>query len=258
MSFILLDPAARPVIGHRGNAAHAPENTLESFAQALAAGADAIELDVHLSADGHVVVHHDGVLGRTSDGSGAVAARSLAELRPLDAGARFTPDGGRTFPYRGRGVHIPTLDEVLDAFHDAAVVLEIKTPLAAAAARRVVEAHGAERRCVVDAFDARALDPFRGTSIAVGAARGDVARLIARAGVWRRVTALPYQALFVPTHHRGVPLPIRGMAAIARGAGCPLHVWTVNDPARATRLWAAGVAGIVSDDPAAIVRARGR
>jgi glycerophosphoryl diester phosphodiesterase len=246
VSFILLDPAA-----------HAPENTLESFAQAVAAGADAIELDVHRSADGHVVVHHDAVLGRTSDGTGAVAARSLAELRALDAGARFTPDGGRTFPYRGRGVRIPTLDEVLDAFRDAAVVLEIKAGRAAAAARRVIEAHGAERRCVVDAFDARALDPFRGTRIAVGAARRDVARLIARASVGRSAAALPYQALFVPTHHRGVPLPIRRMAMIARGAGCTLHVWTVNDPTRAQRLWAAGVAGIVSDDPATILRARG-
>jgi glycerophosphoryl diester phosphodiesterase len=258
MSCILLDRSARPVVGHRGNAAHAPENTLESFAQALALGADAIELDVHLSADGHVVVHHDPVLDRTTDGAGAVAARTLAELRALDAGARFTRDAGRSFPFRGSGLRIPTLDEVLDAFRDAAVALEIKTPRASAAARRVIEAHGAEHRCVVDAFDARALDPFRGTRIAIGAARGDVARLVARAQLGRRASSLPYHALFVPTHYHGVPLPIRRMAEVARGAGCTLHVWTINEPAQAQRLWAAGAAGIVTDDPAAMVRARGR
>jgi glycerophosphoryl diester phosphodiesterase len=84
---ILLDPLARPVIGHRGNRAHAPENTLESFLEALALGADALEFDLQLSRDGQLVVFHDATLERTTDGHGAVEQHTLAELQRLDAGA---------------------------------------------------------------------------------------------------------------------------------------------------------------------------
>ena len=97
---ILLDTSARPVIGHRGNRAHAPENTLESFAQAVAAGADAIEFDVRISLDGVPVVIHDPSVLRTTLAAGEIASMTFAELRELDTGAYFTPDSGATFPYR--------------------------------------------------------------------------------------------------------------------------------------------------------------
>ncbi|MGZ5241412.1 MAG: glycerophosphodiester phosphodiesterase family protein, partial [Caldimonas sp.] len=96
---ILLDPQARPVVGHRGNRARAPENTLESFREAVALGADAVEFDLRVSRDGALVVIHDETLERTTDGSGPVALRTVAELKRLDAGARFTRDEGRTFPW---------------------------------------------------------------------------------------------------------------------------------------------------------------
>src|SRR3990167_4313755 len=97
--FALLDPTQRLVIAHRGNSMHAPEDTLESLRQGMALGADGLEFDVRLSADGVPVVIHDPTLDRTTDGSGPVAACTLAELRALDAGYRFTRDGGRTYPY---------------------------------------------------------------------------------------------------------------------------------------------------------------
>ena len=97
----LLDPAARLVIAHRGSSAEAPENTLPAFEAAVARGADAIELDVRLTADGAPVVIHDATLDRTTDRTGPVAALTLAELRAVDAGWHFTPDLGHTHPYRG-------------------------------------------------------------------------------------------------------------------------------------------------------------
>src|SRR5687767_2254684 len=112
MSHPLLDPDRRPIIGHRGNAAHAPENTMESFRQALAAGAECVELDVHLSGDGAAVVIHDPTLDRTTDATGAVHALPLSRIQAADAGARFTRDG-HAFPYRHRGLRVPTLEEVL-------------------------------------------------------------------------------------------------------------------------------------------------
>jgi glycerophosphoryl diester phosphodiesterase len=252
----ILDLSRRPVAGHRGNRAHAPENTLESFAQAVALGVDALEFDVRLTADGVPVVHHDPTVDRTTDGTGPVAALTLAELRRLDAGARFTPDGGRTFPYRGRGIRVPTLDEVLDTFPATPLLIEIKTPAASAATRAAIERRGCAARCVVDAFDAAALTPFRGTAIAVGAAQREVAWLLAAAVARLPVRAVPYRALCIPRSFRGIPLPVARFAAMLAPLACPVHVWTVNDPAEARLLWAGGVRGIISDDPGTMLRLR--
>jgi len=112
---ILLDPLARPVIGHRGDRAHAPESTLASFRQAVALGVDAIEFDLRVSRDGVLMVFHDGMLERTTDATGALADRTAAELGRVDAGANFTRDGGRSFPWRGRGATVSTFDAIVES-----------------------------------------------------------------------------------------------------------------------------------------------
>ena len=110
---ILLDNTAHPVIGHRGASAEAPENTLPSLLRAIEQGVDAIELDVHVTADDIPVVIHDPTVMRTTSGEGVIATMSLRRVRELDAGARFTPDGGATYPFRDTGVRVPTVEEVL-------------------------------------------------------------------------------------------------------------------------------------------------
>lgn len=252
----LLDLGARLVIGHRGASAQAPENTLAAFRQALAAGADALELDVHATADGEVVVMHDARVARTTDGAGAIGAMTLAELRRLDAGARFTPDGGRSFPYRGRGVVVPTLGDVLDAFPGVPLVVELKTALAAAGTRAALERHGAAGRCVVASFDAAALAPFRGGPFALGASPRETARLLAATLAGGRPAAAGYAALCTPRRWRGLPLPVAGFVRALAPAGRAVHVWTVDDPETALSLWRSGVQGIITNDPAAMVRAR--
>jgi glycerophosphoryl diester phosphodiesterase len=255
---VLIDGSYRPVIGHRGNRAFAPENTIESFAQAVAAGADAIELDVHLSADGVAVVFHDPHVRRTTDGSGDVHRLTFDELRKLDAGARFTPDNGKTYPYRGLGHRIPSLEEVLEAFPATPILIEIKTANAARETRRVIENRQAEQRVLVDSVDAAALRPFTDSAIPVGASQSDVARLIAEIILKRALTPFAYKALCVPLRYNGIPLPVRRFARVAPEQDCVVHVWTINDTRVATDLWLAGITGIISDDPAAMVRARGR
>src|SRR5690348_13143818 len=128
---ILIDPAARPVIAHRGDSAHFPENTIPSFDRGLELGADAIEFDLRVSRDGEVVIIHDPTVDRTTDGTGAVNSLTLAELKDLDAGARFTLDGGQTFPFRGKGLTIPTFDEMLARYTSVPLLIEVKIPEAA-------------------------------------------------------------------------------------------------------------------------------
>jgi glycerophosphoryl diester phosphodiesterase len=250
----LLDLQQRPVVGHRGNAAHAPENTLESFRQAVAIGVDALELDVHFSGDGQVVVIHDPTLDRTTDASGRVDRLTLDEIRRADAGARFTKDRGAKYPYRGTGIRVPTLDEVMSEFPAMPLLIEIKAASAAAATRQVIEGHSAQARCIVAAFDDRSMLPFRGSGIAQGASRRDTARLLWRAALRVPVRAVDFNVMCMPPVHRGLPLPVRGYARILEPLGVPVHVWTIDDPRDAEALRRRGVRGIISNDPGAIKR----
>ena len=257
-SNVLLDPDASPVVGHRGAAAHAPENTLQSFERALVGGADALEFDVHVTADGTPVVHHDATVDRTTGGTGPIATMSLNAVRALDAGARFTADGGRSYPFRGQGVRVPTLEEVLGAFPAVPMIVEVKTPRASAAVRAVLERHGAAGRCIIDAFDHACLLPFRDSTFTLGATRRDVAWLLAATLAGTRVRRTPYRALCVPPRYRGIALPLARFARVLRPLGATVHVWTIDEPAQARALWAAGVQGVITNDPTAMVRARGR
>lgn len=252
----LLDLDQRTVVGHRGNCAHAPENTLESFRQAIALGVDALEFDVRISRDGHVVVFHDPTVMRTTGAPGEVATMTLDELRALDAGTTFSPDGGVTFPYRGRGVGVSTLREVLAATGDMPVLIEVKVPEASLATREVIRALGAEARCVVGSFRPQAIAPFAGSGIAVGAAPAQVAPLCIPALFGRRYSHLPFQAMSLPRIYNGIPVPLGALARAVAPAGVAIQVWTINAPQVAVRLWSAGIQGIISDDPATILRAR--
>lgn len=254
---VLLDPARHPVIGHRGNRAHAPEDTLESFRQAMALGVDGIEFDVHLSGDGVPVVIHDPTLDRTTDRTGAVAALPLAEIRRADAGARFTPDGGRTFPYRGRDITVPTLEEALATTAPLPVIIEMKSVEVARPALAAITRTGNAARVLVGSFLDAALVPFQEAGIPVAAASGALARLYLPALLGAHPRALPFQAMCIPRFHRGIPVPVRQYARVMRGLGHAAHVWTVNSRALARRLWARGVNGIISDDPALILAERG-
>ncbi len=248
----LLDPAAKLVIAHRGNSAFWPENTLASFEHAMAVGADALEFDIHASSDRHVVVIHDPTLDRTTNGTGRVNACTLAELQRLDAGYRFTRDGGATFPHRGRGITIPTLEQVLAAFPATPAIMEIKTRMASREAKRVLTVARAADRILVAAFDDAAIAPFRGTGFAHSASRRELVKLYARALLPGGPSRLPYTALAIPPSFRGIPIPVQRFARMARHAGLTTHVWTVDDPARAREYWAGAVNGIITNDPEAI------
>ena len=248
----------RLVVGHRGAAASAPENTLPSFRLAVAQGADALELDVHVTRDGVPVVIHDPDLARTTDRPGAVAALSLAEVQAADAGARFTRDGGRSFPYRGLGVRVPTLAELLAALPRVPLLIELKTVASQAPVRRVLEAHDAARRVVLASAHDRALDAFRAPPWRTCASGAETARLYFGRLVGRAPGAARYAMLSVPLRHRHVlTIPTPSFIRAARALGAPVHVWTVDDARLARRLWERGVAGVVTNRPAEMVAARG-
>lgn len=244
------------LIAHRGGSALAPENTLTAFRRALEWwGADVLEIDVHPTRDGEVVVIHDATVDRTTDGSGAVAGRTLAELRRLDAGHRFTPDGGRTFPFRGRGIAVPTLAEVLEAFPDARVNVEIKDGRAQEGVWETVHRLGAAHRVLVAAArreDRRRFDGYAGPT---SAAREEIRAflLLCRcglAGFWRP----PVDAFQVPERQGALRVVDPRFVREAARFGVPVHVWTVDDPAAMRRLLEWGVDGVITDRPDRLTR----
>ncbi|MGZ8391258.1 MAG: glycerophosphodiester phosphodiesterase [Gemmatimonadales bacterium] len=259
----LLNLLAQPIIAHRGASGSAPENTLCAFELAYQQGADAFELDVRLTADGVPVVIHDPTMERTTGGRGRVAEQTLAQLREADAGGRFSPDGGRSFPFRGAGLVVPTLAEVIDAFPAMPLLVDIKESRAQAAVRQILLEEGAAERCVVASDEEATLAVFHTGEFSRAASPREISRLYWGSVLRRRNLAVPspaiesrYRVLSVPARYRGFRVPTARFIVAARERGCPVHVWTVNDPALAQRLWRDGVAGIVTNFPERMVRSR--
>ncbi len=243
---------------HRGASALAPENTLEAFRLAVEAGAGGLELDVHMSRDGEVVVIHDATVDRTTDGSGAVAGMTLGELRGLDAGYRFSPDGGRTHPYRGRGVGIPTLAELYEEFPAAFVNIEMKEaqPGIEEGVMEVIRDAGAEERTLVVSNRHGVVRRFRrlcGGRIPTGASRREIRDfyLLSRLRL-ERLSHPPYVALQVPLDYRGIPLVTPRFVEAAHSRGVRVDVWTINEPGEMRRLLDLGVDVIMTDRPEAL------
>jgi glycerophosphoryl diester phosphodiesterase len=243
---------------HRGGSAWAPENTLEAFRLAVEAGASGLELDVHVTRDGEVVVIHDATVDRTTDGSGAVAAMTLEEIRRLDAGYSFSSDGGRTFPYRGRGLRVPTLAEVYADFPYARVNADIKeeSPGAEEAVLRVIRGAGAEGRTLIASTDHPVIRRFRRVSegrVATAASRREIAAFYFLSRLRLEALVRPqYAALQVPVEHHGITIVTPRFVAAAHSRGVRVDVWTINEVAEMRRLLDLGVDMLMTDRPEAL------
>lgn len=251
------DPVPR-VAGHRGAAGTMPENTLPSFQRAVDEGVGFVEMDVHATRDGEVVVIHDATLERTTDGAGPVRDLGLAELKRLDAGFRFTPDGGATHPFRGQGIRIPTLREFFAGFPEVKATLEIKELPAPAmeALFDLLEEFDRTGQVLVASEDdammaaARAVIRRRGLPVATSFSVGEIRTLMTALWTGQAPPEVPGQALQIPRSHQGTPLVTQASLAAAHALGVEVHVWTVNDTDEMRELLALGVDGIITDYPA--------
>ncbi len=245
--------ARRPqFIAHRGGAGLYPENTLYAFRRAVEDWAvDAIELDVHATADGHCVVIHDPTVDRTTDGTGRVADLTLEELRRLDAGHRFTPDGGQTFPYRGQGLRIPTIDEVLaDLPANITLIAEVKARAAQAPLFEAIRRAGAEQRVVAAGMRDADRDLFPRYTGPISASVEQIRRFIIlyRLRLWR-LWRPPVDVVQMPEYWGDRRVLTPGLVEALHASGLPVHIWTVDETADMERLLDWGVDGILTDRP---------
>lgn len=228
---------------HRGASAYAPENTLAAFDLAAKQGAPAIEFDVKVTADGHVVVIHDQTVDRTTDGHGEVTKMSLAALRELDAGSK------KAAQYRGE--KIPTLDELFEAVGNK-VLMNVEltnyaTPLDALVPKVValIKKHGLEQRVMFSSFFPHNL--MNAARLLPAVPRGQLF-LENSAGWWQRAWG---RLINIQAEHPWKYDVTARYVKNAHARGRRVHVWTVNDPAEMRNLRQLGVDAIFTDDPLA-------
>jgi glycerophosphoryl diester phosphodiesterase len=260
---------------HQGGAWEAPSSTLYAIRRAVGLGATGIELDVHATADGHLVVCHDATVDRTTDGTGAIAELTLDQVRRLDNAYWFVPGADVTpglapeaYELRGRApddreLGVATLDEVLDVLdtHPSVVVnLDIKqtTPAVApyeAALATVLARHDVDGRVIVASFLDQATEAFAAAAPDVPTSAGTLSTALFIRAVrnGEPVPAMAHVALQVPRTHGDIVVVDEDTVAAAHGAGLAVHVWTINDRPTMEALLDLGVDGIITDLPGTLV-----
>jgi glycerophosphoryl diester phosphodiesterase len=236
-------------IAHRGSRLLWPENTMEAFAGAVSLGFRHLETDLHLTSDGVLVCHHDLAVDRTTDGCGNVGDLTFDQLNSLDAGYRHVGVGGHVF--RGIGVRVPALEEVVLAFPEASFVVDLKTDRSIEPLHQLIERLDLHDRLIVGSFSDRRLREFRAASegrvaTSTGAAASRSWLLASRIGRGARGEA---SALQLPVRSRGIRVVDRRLVVSAHALGLQVHVWTVNDPVEMTALLDIEVDGIITDRP---------
>jgi glycerophosphoryl diester phosphodiesterase len=252
----IFDPPRPRAIGHRGSAGTHPENTMLSFRAAQDARVPYVELDIHATRDGVVVVSHDAHLDRICGVDRAIREMTWDEVSALDAGAKFTTDE-RTFPFRASGVRIPRLSEVLAACPSTRVLIEVKQsePSVVPAMLAIIEEAKARRRVMVVSELQPPLDEMRRVAGAVptNLSYGEVADLLQAMAAKREDYVAPGDALQIPPTYEGWKLVTPESVDFAHRHGLEVHVWTVNDEREMRELLDMGVDGIISDYPARLM-----
>jgi len=242
------------VIAHRGGRGLWPENTLHAFRKAADLGVDVLEMDIRQTVDGVLVVLHDETVDRTTDGGGPVGALTLARLRELDAGYRWSPDGGRTFPFRGQGLTVPSLKEVFGALPQARMNLEIKTRGASLSRPLcdLIREHHMEQRVAVASFGQDGMDAFREAcpGVATAATADETRQLFRLAMLFLEPLFEPRaEVLQIPERLGSLQVLTPRFVHAARRLNLKIEVWTVSEPEDMQRLIALPVDGIMTDYP---------
>lgn len=244
-----LDRSGPIAFAHRGGAGEAPENTLAAFEIAIALGYGYVETDAHLTRDGTLVAFHDDRLDRVTDRTGAIAELAIAEVEAADAGYAFSPDGGGSFPFRGRDVRVPRLEEILTRWPDVRVNIDPKSDRCVGPLAALLDRLDAWERVCIGSFSDRRLRRIRALGrgracTSMGPRSVALARLAATSGLMARLGA---DCIQVPVRRGPFPIVTARFLEAAHRAGLPVHVWTINDRTTIEDLLELGVDGIISD-----------
>jgi glycerophosphoryl diester phosphodiesterase len=243
------------VFAHQGAENLWPSNTLFAFQHAAEMGVDVLDMDMHMTKDGALVLMHDQTVDRTTDGTGAIRDLTLDEIQHLDAGYRFSADEGKTHPYRGQGLTVPTLEELFQTFPDKRFGIEIKQTEPVATAQRfcaLIRQYNMQDKVLVSSFRQENMDAFRAEcpEVATSATENEVRLFYVffRLGLSDLLTP-GYNSFQVPEESGGIHLLTPRFVAAAHRRGLAVQPWTINETEDLKRILALGVDGINTDNP---------
>ena len=245
----------RPLVfAHQGGEGIRPSNTLLAFRHAVELGADVLDTDMHMTKDGALVLMHDETVDRTTNGQGAIRDLTLAQIKQLDAGYRFTTDNGQTYPYRGQGITVPALEELFQAFPDKRYGVEIKQtpPEIAVPFCALIRRYGMQGKILISSFRQANMDAFRREcpEVATSATEDEVRVFYALSLLGLSAAYTPgYHSLQVPESSGGIHVLTPRFIAAAHSRGLAVQPWTINEEADLRRILALGVEGINTDYP---------
>jgi glycerophosphoryl diester phosphodiesterase len=242
------------VIAHQGGNHLRPDNTMIAFRHAVALGVDALELDVHATADGELVVIHDDTLDRTTNGTGPVSEHTLAEIRELDAAYNWPHHEPGDAPYRGQGIRVPTLEEVLREFPDVPMTIEIKQedPPIVDAFGRMLQRFDREPNTIVASFHPQVMREFRSEfpSFATSGVEPEIRTFYVMKTLFLGwLYRPPMEAFQVPETSGDLQVITPRFVRAAQRRGIGVQVWTVNDAVSMRRVLDTGVDGVITDRP---------
>lgn len=226
-----------------------------AFQQSAQAGADVLDADVHLTKDGILVLMHDATVEGTTNGTGAIEDLTLQQIRQLDAGYRFTTDNGRTFPYRGKGISVPTLEELFQTHSEKRLGLELKPEDPFTIPTRVCEMirkYKRQEAVLISSFSQENMDSFRTQCPEVAtSATTDEVKLFIRLNTLRmtRLLSPVYSCFQVPEKTRTQYVLTERFLIAARERNLPIIPWTINEEEDLRRILDLGVEGINTDYP---------
>lgn len=243
------------VIAHQGGDGLWPSDTMYAFERAVAMGVDMLEMDLHVTSDGGLVLMHDETVDRTTDGTGRLEDMTLAEVKALDAGYRWTPDDGQTFPYRGQGITVATAEELFQTFSEMAMNIEIKLVESQPVARpfcELIRKYNMQDKVLVASFHQDAMDEFRATcpEVSTSIAQNEVINFFVRQKLGLASSySPPGQAVQVPEYRSGLHVLTDGFVKDSQKRGMDVHAWTINEVEDMQRMIDLGVNGIITDYP---------
>lgn len=257
MTHPFLRPMPR-IVAHRGDSEYFPENTLPAFQSAFDLGVDVIETDVHLSKDGHIVIWHDPTLDRNTDGTGTIESHTLSELKAFDAGYAFTRDGGRTYPFRGKGIQLATLDEALKALPEAKFNIDLKSQEEGivSAYLDVIRKNHAEDRVCTASFHLNNLRKLRTAApdLLTSISTLEVIPLVLRQKLHILPDKFGKKTIFqIPTKQFGVNIVTPAFVSEMHKRDAVVMVWTINESKDMEYLFSIGVDTIMTDNPRLLI-----
>ncbi|ENH96231.1 glycerophosphoryl diester phosphodiesterase [Gracilibacillus halophilus YIM-C55.5] len=246
------------VIAHRGNSSSYPEETLPALKSAKDMQVDFLDVDVHVTKDHQLIALHDDTVDRTTNGTGKASEMTVSELKQLDAGYEMTTDDGQSYPFRGQGIQLQTLRELLEAFPNAPFTIEIKddSSFAGNLVAEVIQEHQASHRVIVGSFHDAPTKTFRRAmpNVATTLTTSEMKKMMLMhqigLGAYDQPPARYAQ---VPEEMDGIRVLTPSFIKYAHQRGVTLFVWTINEEDEMKRIMQMGVDGMYTDHPARLL-----